>query len=424
MRILVVGGGGREHALCWKIRQSEQVKELFCIPGNAGTRSLARSVPELAGANVNTLALWAVQEHIDLTVVGPEAPLAEGIVDVFAEHGLKIFGPTKAAAQLESSKSFAKEVMLKAGVRTAKGEVFADYEAAKAYVRSHGAPLVVKVDGLAAGKGVVVADSEEEALAALERFMVSETLGTGASRVVIEEKLVGREASVIAIVDDQTVLPLVVSQDYKRLQDGDSGPNTGGMGAISPTPVLADKRVQQLVGEIFLPVLAEMRARRIPYRGFLYAGVLVEASGAVNVLEFNCRLGDPETQVILLRLQSDLVAALEAGIHNRLASAELKWSMKPAACVVASSAGYPGKVEEGKEIFGLFKGDEELQIFHAGTRMADENSKAVLTKGGRVLCVSALGTSLDNAVERAYDSLAKISFEGMHIRKDIGRVVS
>ena len=421
MRVLVIGSGGREHALCWRISKSPVLTELFCVPGNAGTQQVAKAVPELKGASVNALALWAVEQQIDLTVVGPEAPLAEGIVDVFREHGLKIVGPTRAGARLEFSKSFAKDVMLKAGVRTAAGEVFTEYDAAVAYLRKVGAPIVIKADGLAAGKGVVVAETLEEALGALNDFMVEGGLGEAGKSVVIEERLVGREASVIVLADGKTVIPLVVSQDHKRLEDGDRGPNTGGMGAISPTPVLGDKRVEQLVGEVFVPVLSELNARGIAYTGFLYGGVMVDRAGQVHVLEFNCRLGDPETQVIMMRLQSDLLPALLAAAEGRLAAIDLKWSSQPAASVVLASPGYPRSPELGGEIQGLFRGDEQLQVFHAGTKAVGEaGNERICTSGGRVLAVSAMGTTLNNAIERAYQGVSRISFPGMQYRKDIG----
>jgi phosphoribosylamine--glycine ligase len=416
MKVLIIGSGGREHAICWKIAQSSKRPQIFCSPGNAGTRQLAENI-HISPENPGALALWAVENKIDITIVGPEAPLADGLVDIFVEHGLKVFGPTKAGARLESSKSFAKDVMLKAGVNTAKGAVFDDYEAAKKYVQKEGAPIVIKADGLAAGKGVVVAKTVDEALEALENFMIHARLGTSGSRVVVEECLVGQEASVMVLVDGTTVLPLVVSQDYKRLGDGDSGPNTGGMGSISPTPVLSDVRVENLVGEIFLPVLRELHSRGIHYSGFLYAGLLVDRTGVAKVLEFNCRLGDPETQVIMMRLKSDLLSVIEAAVKVKLVSVELEWRQEAAACVVLCSGGYPGTVDDGKVISGLIEGDETLQIFHAGT---DGEPQTVVSKGGRILGVTALGDDLPAALERAYSAVAGISFEGMQYRRDIG----
>ena len=416
MRVLIVGSGGREHAIAWKVAGSSLNPELFCAPGNAGTADLATNV-ELKASNPGALALWAVENRIDLTIVGPEQPLADGLVDVFVEHGLKVFGPTRAASRLESSKSFAKEVMLKAGVATAKGSVFESYDEAVAYVRREGAPIVVKADGLASGKGVVVAQTVDEAVEALEGFMVHNRLGESGQRVVIEECLIGQEASVMALVDGNTVLPLVVSQDFKRIGDNDSGPNTGGMGSITPTPVLSDKRVENLVGEIFLPVLRELHSRGIYYSGFLYAGLLVDRSGVARVLEFNCRLGDPETQVLMMRLKSDLLAVVRAAANVKLVSVELEWRPEAAVCVVAASRGYPGLADDGKVIEGLFIGDETTQVFHAGTRLEADR---VVSAGGRILSVTALGDDLRQARERAYAGIEKISFDGMQYRKDIG----
>ena len=419
MRVLVIGGGGREHALAWKITQSPLVTEVYCCPGNAGTRTIAKNV-DLNPSQPTTLALWAAQEEIDLAVVGPEAPLAEGIVDVFNEHGIKVFGPTKQAARLESSKSFAKEIMLKAGIPTPRGEVFDDYQAAKRYLLSREVPVVVKADGLASGKGVVVAKTMEEAQRALEACMLQAGYGEAGKRVLIEEYIDGREASVMALVDGDTVLPLAISQDYKRVGDGDAGPNTGGMGAISPTPVLSERRVENLIGDIFVPVLKELYASNIRYVGFLYAGVIIDRVGAVRVLEFNVRLGDPETQPLLMRMRSDLVAAMTAAVDGRLASVELEWRPEAAACVVAASRGYPGDVEDNKVISGLFEGDSECMVFHAGTRPNPENESEILTRGGRILSVTALGGTLDDALRRAYKGMERISFDGMHYRRDIG----
>ena len=419
MRVLVIGSGGREHALVWKFSQSPQKPEIFCAPGNAGTASISTNV-ELRTDTPGALALWAVENRIDLTVVGPEAPLADGLVDIFVEHGLKIFGPTKAASRLESSKSFAKEVMLKAGVNTAKGAVFEDYDKAVEYVRKEGAPIVVKADGLAAGKGVVVAQTLDEALEALENFMIHGRLGDSGRRVVVEECLIGEEASVMALVDGMTVLPLVVSQDFKRVGDDDSGPNTGGMGSITPTPVLNDKRVENLVGEIFVPVLRELHNRGIHYMGFLYAGLLVDRAGVPRVLEFNCRLGDPETEVLMMRMKSDFLSVVQSAANVQLVSTELEWHTDSAACVFACSRGYPGKVDDGIVITGLTPGTDEVQIFHGGTRRNPDRPDEAITSGGRILAATARGETLSVALERAYQALEAVSFDGMHFRKDIG----
>lgn len=416
MRVLVVGGGGREHAIAWKLRQSKLVTEVFCAPGNAGTKDIATNV-ELSALSIGALALWALENKIDLTVVGPEAPLAEGLVDIFTEHGLRVFGPTKAAARLEWSKSFAKEIMLKAGVKTAAAEIFDDCQKAREYVLERGAPIVIKADGLAAGKGVKVAMTVEQALSAIEEAMLAQTFGSSGSRVVIEEYIDGREASVMAIVDGTTVLPLVVSQDYKRLHDNGQGPNTGGMGAISPTPVLLDRAVENLVADIFIPTLQELQLRGIRYVGFLYAGIIVDKNGDFRVLEFNCRLGDPEAQVLLPRLKSDLAETLDAAVDGRLSSIELQWKPEAAVCVVACSRGYPGEVDDGKEISGLFDEEESVLVFQAGTK---EENGGIFSKGGRILAVSALGASTEEAAKKAYQGIERISFDGMHFRKDIG----
>lgn len=417
MKVLVVGGGGREHALVWKLKQSPLKPEIFCAPGNAGTAAIATNV-DIPTTNIGALAVWATEQAIDLTVVGPEAPLADGIVDVFLDHGLKIFGPTKEAARLESSKSFTKEILIEAGVANAKGAVFETYDEAATYVREQGAPIVVKADGLAAGKGVVVAQSVDEALGALESFMVTGALGQSGKKVIVEECLVGEEASVIALVDGSTVLPLVVSQDYKRVGDGNTGPNTGGMGAISPCSVLSDVRVERLVAELFLPVIERLAARGIRYTGFLYAGVLVTADGTANVLEFNCRLGDPETQVLLMRMASDLLPVLEAGADGKLSSVELRWAQEAAACVVLCSRGYPGAVDDGKVIGGIPEGTSECQVFHSGTTLGANGE--VISRGGRILTVAALGPTLNRALTRAYKTIEGIRFDGMHFRRDIG----
>jgi phosphoribosylamine--glycine ligase len=418
MKVLVVGGGGREHAIAWKISNSPLLSGLYCAPGGPGTESIAENI-SIAADDCQALADWAEKHEIDLTVVGPEAPLAAGIVDLFQARGLRIFGPCKAAAELEASKSFAKEVMVKAGVPTAGAEVFTDHDAALAYVEEQGAPIVIKADGLAAGKGVTVALDLEQARSALKECFVDARFGNSGSRVVIEDFIDGQEASLIGIVDGETVVPLVLSQDYKRLGDGDSGPNTGGMGAISPTPVLSQDTVETLVKDVFQPVIKELNTRGIPFVGFLYAGIIVGADGLPSVLEFNCRLGDPETQVLLPRMESDLLEVLDAAVDGKLSSIEMRWSEKACACVVASSKGYPLKVDDGKTIEGLFPFEQDRFIFQAGT--AKNASGAVVSKGGRVLCVSAMADTLEKALEKAYEGIEQITFEGMHFRRDIGR---
>ncbi|MDD2943077.1 MAG: phosphoribosylamine--glycine ligase [bacterium] len=416
MKVLVIGGGGREHAIVWKIAQSPLLGKLYCVPGNPGMAELAECVSRDL-SDLPALAEWAKTEGIDFTVVGPEAHLADGIVDIFEEQGLKIFGPSKAAARLESSKSFAKEVMVAAGVQTAKAEVFTDYALASAYVRKHGAPIVIKADGLAAGKGVTVAMTQEQALAALADCLLDQKFGGSGASVVLEQYLAGREASVMAIIDGDVVQPLAISQDYKRLLDNNEGPNTGGMGAISPTPVVNGIPMETFVDQIFRPTITELKKRGIRYRGFLYAGVMVSPEGYVNVIEFNCRLGDPETEVLLPRLESDLLQHLYAATIGNLGQEELVWSTEAAACVVASSAGYPLAVEDGKEISGIFSEQDNCRVFFAGVR---EKDGALYSKGGRVLVVSALGKDVLAALDKVYTAMAKISFAGMHYRKDIG----
>lgn len=425
MKVLVVGAGAREHALCWKLSQSPKVKKIFCAPGNAGTAEIAENIP-FSVQLVPELTQWAIRERIDLTVVGPEAFLAAGIVDHFETAGLKIVGPTKAAARMEASKSFAKEIMLAAGVRTAKADLFTDYPAAEAHVEAHfqqkpRVPVVIKADGLAAGKGVVVTTDKALALETLRDFLENATLGDSGKTVVLEEFLEGKEASVIAIVDSDTVLPFVVSSDYKRIGDGDNGPNTGGMGAISPTAVLSETRLSECVEKVFKPVVAELARRGVTYRGFLYAGVMVSPSGEIQIIEFNARLGDPETEVILPRMESDLVELLMAQTSNRLKHFDLKWSPKAATCVVLASAGYPGKPNDGKSIQGIFPPTPELAAFHAGTATHHSQPGVVLSKGGRILVVSALGDTAEDARAKAYASIRQISFEGMQFRSDIGK---
>jgi len=420
MKVLVVGSGGREHAIAWKLKQSPRCSELYCAPGNGGTADIAYNV-DFNPENVGALALWAVKQGIDLTVVGPEAPLAAGIVDVFNEHGLRAFGPSKAAAQLETSKAYAKEIMLASGVRTAESDVFDDHEEALAYLKEKGAPIVIKADGLAAGKGVAVCKELTEAEQFLKEAMLDERFKGAGTRVVIEEFLAGCEASVMTMVDGEAIIPFAVSQDYKRLKDGDEGPNTGGMGAISPTSNLEDERAEAIVREVFIPVVRELKSRGITYKGFLYAGVMIEPGGLVKVLEFNCRLGDPETQALMVRLQSDLLVAIEQALDGNLATTNLTWTREATACVVASSAGYPGAVDDGKLIEGIFTEEPDSLVFQAGTVVDPEDKSKRRSKGGRVLSVVGRGATLGEAVERAYNGMNKISFEGMFYRKDIGK---
>ncbi len=417
MRVLIIGSGGREHAIAWKVSQSPKLTKLFVAPGNAGTAAIAENVDIKANA-VLELADWAQKNAIDFTIVGPEEPLSLGLADEFQQRGLAVFGPSQAASQLESSKAFSKDVMLKAGVKTAEGGVFTEFEKAREFILSQSVPPVVKADGLATGKGVVVPETTEEAIQASKEFLLEGKLGEAGRRVVLERRLLGREASVIAIISGEDVVPLVVSSDHKRIFNGDTGPNTGGVGAISPTPVLSEARLPELTESIFLPIVRELKNRGINYLGFLYAGVMVTPENEVYVIEFNCRLGDPETQVILSRMQSDLLETLYLATTGNLKNVALEWTELAACCVVLCSAGYPGKVEDGKVIRGLPQREDNLNVFHAGTVFKDNS---VYTKGGRILGVTALGTGLDDAIDSAYEAVRKISFEGMHYRTDIGR---
>jgi len=417
MRVLIVGSGGREHTLAWKISQSPKLTKLFVAPGNAGTTEVAENV-DIKVSAIKELADWAEVNKIDFTIVGPEEPLSLGLVDEFQRRGLLIFGPSKAASQLEASKAFSKEAMVKAGVRTAAGGVFTDFGKAEEFIRTQTIPPVVKADGLATGKGVVVPETIEEALQATKEFMLEKRLGDAGAHVVLETRLLGKEASVIAIVSGEDVLPLVVSSDHKRIFNDNQGPNTGGVGAISPTPVLSETRLDEMREEIFLPVVRELKSRGINYLGFLYAGVMVSPTGEVSVIEFNCRLGDPETQVLLTRLDSDLLQVLYAATIGELSKVRLDWKDEAACCVVICSAGYPGKVDDGKEIQGLSKVDKDIIVFQAGTKKVGDK---ILSKGGRILGVTALGSDLNTAIENAYRGVKQVSFEGMHYRTDIGR---
>jgi phosphoribosylamine--glycine ligase len=418
MKILVVGGGGREHSLAWKLARSDRVSRVYVAPGNAGTEGVATNVP-IAAEDLDRLLEFSVSERIDLTVVGPEAPLVLGIVDRFQGRGLRIFGPTAAAARLEGSKSFSKAAMARYGVPTAESWQFDDPEAAKAFVLERGAPLVVKADGLAAGKGVVVARSTQEALAALEDIMVRRSFGEAGSKVVVEEFLVGEEASFLAFCDGRSVLPMASSQDHKPALDGDRGPNTGGMGAYSPAPVVTPGLFEEAVCRVMRPMVEGMARDGTPYVGVLYAGLMIH-EGRMKVLEFNCRFGDPECQPIVMRMKGDLLPILEACVDGRLSEVELEWDPRAAVCVVMASEGYPGAYTKGVEIHGLEDagGSPEVVVFHAGTRREGER---VLTSGGRVLGVTALGLGIGEAVERAYGSVEKIRWPGAHYRRDIGR---
>jgi phosphoribosylamine--glycine ligase len=421
MNILVIGNGGREHALAWKLAQSERVQRVYVAPGNGGT-ALDKRLTNVAITDPVALADFAQAEKVGLTVVGPEAPLSQGVVDIFRARGLRIFGPTQAAAQLESSKAFAKDFMKRHAIPTAAYETFSDPAAAHAYIDRLGAPIVVKADGLAAGKGVVVAMTLEEAHEAVRFMLEDNTLGVvhnaGGARVVIEEFLQGEEASFIVLCDGKNVLPLATSQDHKRIGDGDTGPNTGGMGAYSPAPVVTPNVHARAMHEIILPTIQGMAKDGIPFTGFLYAGLMIDAEGKPKTLEFNTRMGDPETQPIMMRLKSDLVEVLLHATDGTLDQIELQWDRRFALGVVLAAGGYPLDPKKGDVITGLPADAEDAMVFHAGTTMGEDGQ--VRTSGGRVLCVTALGDSAKLAQQRAYDYLRGIQFDGMQFRTDIG----
>ena len=416
MKVLVIGGGGREHALAWKLAQSPRTSLVYVAPGNAGT-ALNPDIKNVPVTGIAELLQFAENEQIGLTIVGPEASLSQGIVDAFRGKGLKIFGPTKAAAQLESSKDFAKAFMVRHGIPTAAYATFTDAQAAHDYVKTQGAPIVIKADGLAAGKGVVVAMSDDEAHTAIAAMLADNRLGSAGARVVIEEFLQGEEASFIVMCDGKNILPLATSQDHKRLLDGDQGPNTGGMGAYSPAPVVTPEIHGKVMREIIKPTVAGMAKDGIPYTGFLYAGLMISPDGQVKTLEFNCRMGDPETQPIMLRLKSDLVTLTEHAVDGTLDKIEADWDRRTALGVVMAAANYPDNPRTGDVISGLPKDLQDAQVFHAGTALKDGQ---VVTSGGRVLCVTALGETVKYAQSRAYQIANEIQFEGAQYRTDIG----
>jgi len=422
MKILVIGSGGREHALAWRLAQSPKVSRVFVAPGNAGT-AREDGLYNLDLHAIPELVKFAKADAIHATIVGPEAPLAEGVVDAFRAEGLRIFGPSKAAAQLEASKDFAKRFMARHGIPTAHYATFTDAKAAHQHVDratapgTTPAPIVIKADGLAAGKGVVVAAAAAEAHEAIDMMLAGNRRGDAVHRVVIEEFMDGEEASFIVMVDGRNVLPLASSQDHKRIFDGDRGPNTGGMGAYSPAPVVTPEVHNRVMREIVMPTVQGMAAEGIPYTGFLYAGLMIDAKGAPRVVEFNCRLGDPETQPMLLRLKSDLLTLIDHAIDGTLENVEAEWDRRAALGVVLAAAGYPDVPRKGDEIVYLPKNGDDFHVFHAGT--ADKGGK-IVTSGGRVLCVTALGDKVSLAAERAYEVVDKIRFEGMQFRRDIG----
>ncbi len=418
MKVLVIGGGGREHALAWKAAQSPQVRTVFVAPGNAGTAT----EPKLQNVEINAediegLLAFGLQEEIDLTIVGPEAPLVAGVVDTFTASGLKCFGPSKAAAQLEGSKAFSKDFLKKHHIPTAAYDVFTEVEPAIAYVKQQGAPIVVKADGLAAGKGVILAQTEDQAITAIKGMLAGNAFGEAGSRVVVEEFLQGEEASFIVMVDGEHVLPMATSQDHKARDNGDLGPNTGGMGAYSPAPVVTDSIYQHAMQDVILPTVQGMIDDGHPYTGFLYAGLMIDKNGKAKVLEYNCRFGDPETQPIMMRLQSDLVKLCLAAVEGKLDQAQADWDPRAALGVVLAAGGYPYDYNKGDVISGLDTHIENSKIFHAGT--AVKNGEAV-TQGGRVLCATALGNSVSEAQKTAYKLVKNIHWDKVYYRTDIG----
>lgn len=418
MKILVIGGGGREHALVWKIAQSPLVTKLFCAPGNPGTANLAENIP-IAVDQLDRLLAFAYEQSIDLTVVGPEQPLSLGIVDLFESHGLKVFGPSQKAAFIEGSKAFSKDLMKKYDVPTAAYGVFTDQAEAEAFIMNTGAPIVVKADGLAAGKGVIIAQTCEEAIEAVSDMLSGNAFGAAGSRVVIEEFLTGEEASFLVITDGKNIIPLVSAQDHKAIFDNDLGPNTGGMGAYSPAPVVSAAIHEKAMQQVIRPTVDGMAAEGRPYRGVLYAGLMVK-DGEVKTLEFNARFGDPECQPLLMRMKSDIVPVLLAVADGDLGSVAIEWHDKAAVCVVMASEGYPGEYRKGDEISGLEQAAElaDLYVFHAGTAQKDS---ACVTNGGRVLGVTALGTTVKDAIIAAYQGVSVISWPGVQYRSDIGK---
>lgn len=413
MNVMIIGSGAREHTLAWKIRQSPGVKEIFAAPGNAGTAGIARNL-DIAASDLEALAAAAAEHRVDLTVVGPEAPLAAGIVDLFRERGLGVFGPTKAAAEIEASKVFSREIMRKYGVPCARGEVFSSYSQARDYVNSTPPPMVIKADGLAAGKGVTVAATREQALEALSDAMEKKTLGQAGDRVIVEECLEGREVSLLAFTDGQSVSPMVPACDYKRVFDDDRGPNTGGMGSYSPPGFFSREMAGEAVRTVLEPTVRAMAREGRPYQGVLYAGLMITAAG-IKVLEFNARFGDPETQVMLPRLKTDLVEIMLAVARGQLGGMSIEWSPDPCVGVVMASGGYPGRYRTGAPISGLDRVAGDVLVFHAGTALEG----GIVTSGGRVLTVAACGSSIAEARSKVYASIPRIEFEGCHYRRDI-----
>jgi len=417
MKVLIVGGGGREHALAWKLAGSTRVTELYCAPGNPGIAELADLVPVRDG-DLSGIEKFVRTNHIELVIIGPEDPLALGLADRLRASGVSVFGPSKAAAQIEADKWFAKEIMRHQAIPTADAHAFADASAAEEFVRARDEPVVIKATGLAKGKGVTLCYRTADALATIDLMMRQKAFGDAGKRIVIEELLAGAECSILALVDKRTIYLMEPAQDHKSIDDGDTGPMTGGMGAYSPTPVITSQMLTQIERDIFVPVVDGLLREGIEYQGCLYAGLILTPNGP-KVLEFNCRFGDPETQPLMMRLQSDLLEAMLAVAEGRLDQVELRWDRRPALCVVATSKGYPGKYSTGVPITGIEQADSmpDVKVFHSGTRLA---GNSLVTDGGRVLGVTALGNTVAEARRRAYAALEKINFEGMHYRKDIG----
>ncbi len=418
MKVLIIGGGGREHALTWKVAQSSRVERVYVAPGNAGTATepKARNVA-ISAEDIDGLLSFARDNDVDLTIVGPEAPLVAGVVDRFTGAGLRCFGPTRGAARLEGSKSFSKDFLARHQIPTAAYASFTDLAEAEAYIRARGAPVVVKADGLAAGKGVVLAESVDRAVAAVTDMLGGNAFGKAGQRVVVEELLHGEEASFIVVADGRHILPMASSQDHKAAHDGDTGPNTGGMGAYSPAPVVTQDLHRRIMHEVIEPTVRGLAAEGMPYTGFLYAGLMIAPDGTPNVLEFNCRFGDPETQPIMLRLRSDLVDLCEAALDGRLNTVRADWDPRAALGVVLAAGGYPGSYRKGDAISGLLDEVPDTKVFHAGTVQEDGR---VVTAGGRVLCVTALGVTVSAAQHLAYERVSRIGWEGVYYRKDIG----
>lgn len=424
MKVMIVGSGGREHALAWKAAKSPEVERVYVAPGNAGT-ALEKGVEniELGVMDIDALVQFAKDNVIDLTIIGPEAPLVEGIVDAFADAGLKCFGPSRDASRLEGSKVFTKDFLKRHGIPTAEYRVFTEIEPAREYIMSVDVPVVVKADGLAAGKGVIIAQTHDEAISTAQDMLSGSSFGDAGKRIIVEKCLKGEEASFIVMVDGKNILTLATSQDHKAVYDGDTGPNTGGMGAYSPAPVLTDDIYKRVMDEVIIPTVKGMANEQCPYTGFLYTGLMVLEDGTPSVLEYNCRFGDPETQPILIRLKSDIVELCMAAIEGKLDNANAEWDNRASLGVVMAAGGYPEKYNKGDVITGLpVEESDDFKVFHAGTAIKDGN---VVTSGGRVLCVTALGESVSKAQKKAYEIVEKISWENVYFRKDIGyRAVS